>query len=363
MEAREAITDNPFYEEFRSAGARYGLNMDFTRRAACVKGTQLELEKIPLLGYGRQSCDILIVGDSSMAWGMIPEVVEQMTGLKVGVFGSEALVLNATIAKLIDNLASYYLKDDGLLIISFGGWTQEQNANSMVLVYIDWIYTVASMSNAEFAAYMEKWKKDRAGGAADGLLDRLAFSAHRNSIRALKDTLAEQYCFSLFQLPLYNDYIEPFINPKWHKQKMEMKSKIKCYLRWNNKSIVMYSSYQGKRSIHSGARPDPGYTNKDIAIVSALLKKIPRRKAYQIHVNFDHSKYARLRSIYASYYRDSFGLIDLGADHPADASYEMDESGHTINTGGFYQSVLIGNNLKRHFSTLGKLQPAGPAIK
>ena len=354
-EAQEAITDNPFYDEFRSAGSRYGLNVEFARHASCVKGTQLKLEEIPLLGYGPKSCDILLVGDSSMAWGIVPEVIEQMTGLKVGVFTSEALILNVTIARFIDNLASYYLKDDGLLILSFGGWTQEQDAHSIVLVYVDWIYNVARMNNAEFAAYMEKWKKERIGGTgSDGLLRMLSFPTYRKSVKELKNSLEKNYGLSLFQLPLYNDYIEPYINPKWHNQKMEMKSKVRCYLRWNNRSIAMYSSDQGKHSIHSEALPDPAYKNKDIAIVSAMLKKIPCRKAYQIHINYDDSKYARLRSIYASYYRDSFGLIDLGIEHPKNESYEVDEKEHTINTGGFYQSVLIGKFLKNNFTTLGK---------
>lgn len=365
-EAREAITENPFYDEFRSAGSRYGLNMDFTRNAACVKGTQLKLDDIPLLNDSPGSCDILLVGDSTMAWGLVPEVIEQMTGLKMGVFASEALILNKTVARLIDNLASYYLKDDGLLILSFGGWTQEQDANSMVLVYVDWIYSVANMNNAEFAAYMENRKRERkVGGGSAGLVRNLSFSRYRNSVKELKKTLEYTWGMSLFQIPLYNDYIEPFINPKWHAMKMEMKSKIKCYLRWNDRSIVMYSSDQGKRSIHSEAGPDPSYKNRNIAIVSALLKKIPCRKAFQIHINFEDSRYAKLRSMYSSYYRDSFGLIDLGIEHPKNESYEVDEKEHTINTGGFYQSLLMGKYLKRNFSSLGRAQrnADGPSAK
>ncbi|MBN1496371.1 MAG: hypothetical protein JXA07_06355 [Spirochaetes bacterium] len=362
-QARDAVTENPFYDEFRSAGVRQGLNMDFTRHATCAGMTQLKLERIPLLSSEPGSCDVLLVGDSSMAWGMIPEVIEQMTGLTVGVFASEALILNVTVARLIDNLASYYLKKDGLLILSFGGWTQEQGAHSMVLVYAEWIYGAANMNNAEFAAYMEKWRSERAAGEyAGGLLDRLGFSSYRKSIKKLKSSLADELGLSLFQVSLYNDYIEPYINPRWHKQKMEMKSKIKCYLRWNDRSIVMHTADQGKRSIHSETPADPAYANADIAIVSSMLKRIPFRKAYQIHINFDDSKYARLRSIYNAYYRDSFNLIDLGREHPKNESYEVDEKEHTINAGGFYQSILIGGFLKKNYTSLGRSRPA-PAMK
>jgi hypothetical protein len=353
-DAREAITENPFYEEFRSVGTRNGLNMEFTRHASCYKTTQLKIEDVPLLGYAPKSCDILLVGDSTMAWGMIPEVIEQMTGLKVGVFSSEALILNMTIARLIDNLASYYLKDDGLLIISFGSWTQEQNAQSMVLVYIDWICNVANMNNTEFAAYMEKWKKEQTERGSFNLTRMLGFPGYRESIGSLKLSIAYKYGLSLLQLQLYNDYIEPYLNPTWHNKKMEMKAKVHCTMRWNNRSIIMYSADLGKRSVHSESPPDPSYKNKDIEIVSGILKKIPGRKAYQIHITIDDSKYTRLRSIYNTYYKGSFGLIDLGREHPKDATYEVDEKEHTINTGGFYQSILIGKFLKKNFRTLGK---------
>jgi hypothetical protein len=351
---QNTITENPFYDDFRKAGARYGLNMEFTQHASCMLGSQLELEKLPLLAMGPKSCDMLLVGDSSMAWGLIPEVVEQITGLKMGVFASEALILNVTTAKMIRNLASYYLKDDGLLILSFGGWTQEQDANSMVLVYANWIYSAAGMDEAGFKKFIEQWKTYQLGGARKSILQQLAFSEYRKSIVELRISMGRTWHLTLLQLPLYAEYIEPVVNPKWYRHKKEMKALIRCYLRWNNRSIVMYAPGLGKKSKHSETPPDPEYRNKDIAVVSAILNRIPCRKAYQIHMNFDDAKYARLRSIYNTYYRNSCGLIDLGVEHPKETSYEIDEKEHTINTGGFYQSILIGRTLKRDFAVLGK---------
>lgn len=131
---------------------------------------------------------------------------------------------------------------------------------------------------------------------------------------------------------------------------------IRCYLRWNNRSVVMYMPGKGheKKSRHSESKADPVYRNKDVAAVSAILNKIPCRKAYQIHINFDDAKYAKLRSIYSAYYRESFGLIDLGLEHPKNESYEVDEKEHTVNTGSLYQSILIGKALKRDFASLGR---------
>ncbi len=353
-QSKNAITDNPFYDEFQKVGARYGLNMEFTKHASCMMGSQLQLEELPLLAKGPKSCDILLVGDSSMAWGLIPEVVEQMTGLTVGTFTSEALILNVTTAKMIHNLTSYYLKDSGLLILSFGGWTQEQDANSMVLVYPGWINNVAGLNKAGFAEFIEKWKAARLGGGRKSILEQLAFSEFRKYIGVLKFKLAVTYHLTLLQLPLYAEYIEPVVNPKWYKRKKEMKALIQCYLRWNNRSVVMYASDLGKKSKHSVAPPDPKYSNKDIKVVSEILNKIPCRKAYQIHINFDDTKYARLRSIYNTYYHDTFGLIDLGREHPENDAYQVDDKEHAVNSGSFYQSILIGMVLKRDFASLGK---------
>ena len=356
--AKNDITENPFYDEFRKTGARYGLDMGFTKNAGCMTGTQLDLEKMPLLAKGPKSCDILLVGDSSMAWGLIPEVVEQMTGLVMGTFTSEALILNITTASMIRNLASYYLKDDGLLILSFGGWTQEQDANSMVLVYSSWIYSAAGLNEEGFKKFIEEWRSSRLGSRR-AMLQQIAFSEYRKYIAEVKQTLGKNYYLSLLQLPLYSEYIEPVVNPGWYKHKKAMKEMIRCFLRWNNRSIVMYMPGHDRKymSKHSESRPDPKFRNKDIEAVSKILNAIPCRKAYQIHINFADAKYAKLRSIYNTYYRESCGLIDLGMEHPKDESYEVDEKEHTVNTGGFYQSVLIGKALKRDFASLGRKTP------
>jgi hypothetical protein len=353
--ARDDITDNPFHDEFRKVGAVYGLNMEFTRKAGCMVGSQLELEKLPLLVKGPRSCDILLVGDSSMAWGLIPEVVEQMTGLVMGTFTSEALILNVTTAKMIRNIASYYLKDDGLLILSFGGWTQEQDANSMVLVYSNWIYSAAGLDEKGFKKFIEEWRSYQLGSRRS-ILQQIAFSEYRKIIAEMKKSLGKNCNLNLLQLPLYAEYIEPLVNPSWYRHKKEMKAMIRCYLRWNNRSVVMYMPGKGheKKSKHSDSKPDPEYRNKDIAAVSEILNRIPCRKAYQIHINFDDAKYAKLRSIYNAYYRGSFGLIDLGIEHPKNESYEVDEKEHTVNTGSFYQSILIGKALKRDYASLGR---------
>jgi hypothetical protein len=351
-QSRNAITENPFYDEFQRVGKQYGLNMEFTKNAGCMPGSQLPLDRQSLLSKGPKSCDVLLVGDSSMAWGLIPEVVEQMTGLVMGTFTTEALILNVTTAKMIQNLATYYLKDDGLLILSFGGWTQEQNANSMVLAYPDFIYNVAGLGKSDFKKFIEQWRASQLGGNKS-MVQRVIFSEYRKSIGTVKNKLAKMH-FSLLQLPLYAEYIEPVVNPKWYKHKKEMKEMIKCYLRWNNRSIVMYAPGLGKKTKHSDTPYDPKYRNKDVETVSAILNKIPCRKAYQIHITFEDPEYVKLRSIYNVYYRNQCGLIDLGVEHPVNEAYELDEKGHTINSGGFYQSILIGKALKKDFEKLGK---------
>ena len=362
--AAEALKDrfagNPLEDEFKKIGARYGLNMDFTRTSECNKDVVFDFKKHPVLVSPRNSYDILIVGDSSMAWGIIPEVIEQMTGRSVGLFAMEALSLNKTVAGVIGNMADYYLKPGGLLVLGFGNWTQEQGADSKVLVHTDWMNKVSKMSHGEFAAFIEREKKSLNGGGggtserADPLPSILRFPYYRGKYQSVKDTLSIKYNLALFQCPVYFDYIEKYTNPRWHIIKKVMKAKIKCYLRWNNRSLTMHTLDMGIRSKHSEAPADPKYANNDIAAVSAMIKKIDCRKAYLIHILAEEDLYVRLRSIYEKYYKGSLGLIDLGKEHPVNESYPMDEKGHSVNSTGLMESILIGGFLKKNYATLGR---------
>lgn len=355
--ASEQFIGNPLDDEFKKIGARNGLNMNFTATSVCNKDLNFDFKRHPVLTSPRHSYDVLIVGDSSMAWGIIPEVIEQLTGLSVGLFAMEALTLNTTVAGVINNMSDYYLRPGGLLVFGFGNWTQEQGADSKVLVQTEWMNKVSKMNHGEFANFIEREKKSQNGGGGgqpENCSSILKFPYYRGKFLSVKETLSTKYNLALFQCQVYFDYVEKFTNPRWYIVKRIMKAKIKCYLRWNNRSLTMHTLDLGIKSKYSDAPADPKYTNKDIAIVSSIIKKIDCRKAYLVHILSDDSIYARLRSIYEKYYKGSLGIIDLGKEHPVNETYPMDEKGHSVNQTGLMESILIGNFLKKNYAVLGR---------
>ena len=346
-ESQATIKGNPICWDIQQIGKSNNLNLEFMKNAVCLKegGLSMWEEEIsPVLKLEKGSLDILLVGDSSIAWGIIPEIIEQITGLKVGMFACEGLMLSLTTAHVIDNVASYFLKKDGLLIIAFGGWTQEVDADSKVLVHTKWMHKAAKMSHDEFADFIEN--KDKYTGFLK-LLKEFDFTSYNEKYMDIKKFLAEEYNLALFQVDLYLDYLEMFTNTRVFLIKKEMKKMLKCNLRWNDRSLTVVSLDIGIESKYSDDPPDPNYSNKDVARVSQVIKKINRRKSVLIQINSAKKNYVKLRSIYYKYYKDFCGIVDLGKAHPKDETYQMDMKEHTINTGGLNQSILLGKTLKK----------------
>ena len=369
--AREVPGPNPLYEDLKKIGAPLGLNMEFAKQAVVYRLSFPRIEDSYVLSSPARSYDVLIVGDSSVAWGLIPEVIEQITGLSVGVFAAEGLTLNKTTAKVIRNVALHFLKENGLLILAFGDWTQEQPADSKVLVSTQWMEKVAAMSPAEFASFIvPKNIQTESAQTPTRCLSFLGFQEWRGIHGRVKAFVANDLGLSLNQSQFYAEYVEPFTNPVWHWIKKINLILIQGYLRWNNRSITVLLKDldqieelkrfrdAGKleqfkvRSRRSLSPPNPSYRNVNVEQVAAIIKDIPRRKAVLVHFHSQESTYVKLRSIYNTYYRSSASLIDLGREHPADAAYPMDQKGHMINIGGMYESVSLGLYLKQHRAQL-----------
>ncbi len=342
-------SENPLYGEYRRIGQRHGLDMRFTRYAQCEKMTFTPIAGHPLFSIDPHSLDILIFGDSCVAWGIIPEVVEQITGLRVGLFAFEAFPLNLASLKVIDNVASYYLKPEGLVLLGFSNWFHEQNAHGPILLHSDWMYRVGGMTKKSFERFMEGERaRDSAGEVSlrETISRYFDFASYRKMYGGFKGYLGETLHLSLLQIALYGDYLEPVINPGWHKKKQSMIAQVHCFLRWNNRSVAVHMADAGTRSLHSDAAGDPSFTNRHTEAVSAAVGRLRHRKIFLIHFKHSEDKYRKLRSIYSAYYKNIAGLIDLGRAHPRNESYEMDAREHPINTGSLHQSIILGKELR-----------------
>lgn len=70
---------NPMWDEFLRIGKIYSLDLSFTKYVWEQRGPKDYLIH-EIFKDKPKSVDVLIFGDSSMAWGVIPEVIEQITG-------------------------------------------------------------------------------------------------------------------------------------------------------------------------------------------------------------------------------------------------------------------------------------------
>jgi hypothetical protein len=98
----------------------------------------------------QKKVEILIVGDSTLS-KIKPEIIEERTGKKVGMFAKVGFLLNEPMVKVIERLVEYY--DVEVVVLSFTLWTQQVNRKQQH--YAEWFDEVSRMDDKEFKDYIE----------------------------------------------------------------------------------------------------------------------------------------------------------------------------------------------------------------
>lgn len=330
--------ENPLYSDFLTIAKNYNLDLNFTRHVRNQR-FPINYKKHDIFYEKAKSIDILFFGDSTLAWGVIPSVIEQITGKKIAIYAYEGNFLNAKTAKLFDKIAKYYLKDNGIVVLSFDNWTQERSSDELGALYSGW-HEMIEWGDKNFKAYNKSLE--------DNLYNRyLSFTAF-NSIYNLISLKLKENGLYLKSPKIYEEYMEKYINPSWHSMKDQSNLANSKFLKWDNNSITLYDPEYSLKSLYSDIKADLNYQDDNLKFNSKEVLKIHgKNKFYMVPIFSELNSYATSRGIYELYYKnENVGLIDLGMIHPKDSQYIMQSKSHMGNTGGLMKSILIGKALR-----------------
>jgi len=109
---------NPIYSRLLAIGEREGFDVSFTREV--VNQRNVSTIDHPMFSMPEHGVDVLIFGDSTAAWGITPQVIEAVSGLRVAMFAVEGMPLNeALCTTFFRALIDKYLAPDGRTLFYF----------------------------------------------------------------------------------------------------------------------------------------------------------------------------------------------------------------------------------------------------
>jgi hypothetical protein len=345
---------NPLYPLYQNISKKYHLDLSFTKKVWEQRGPR-NYKINDIFHQPKKSIDILFIGDSAIAWGVIPQVIEQMTDKKVAMYAYEANVLTETTCNLYNKLATYYLKDDGVIILSFDS---KNVARSPKMI---------SMSVRQFREIM-KWKEGDFDNYSKQIEKSfyaryLAYGVFHKKYNQISKNLKELTGLGLKSPIVYRKYIENRINPKLHKAKIANENEKTKFLRWDMRSITQYNPHFKDLAFYNNDEPVKPYIDKNIEEnAKAAAKIFGKHKIYMVNLFNNKESYQLTREIYQRYYKHlGFALCDLGLLLQDNRHYIMQEDGthlnartHMGNEGGLMKSILIGQWFQNYFSEQSK---------
>jgi hypothetical protein len=382
--ARSESVTNPLYPAMERIAAPHRLDVSYMKniREVHFLGEMVSLPSA-LFCHKKNSLDVIFFGDSSIRWSLIPQVVEQMTGLKVGVFALRGMYLNVKTLKTLERLRNFYLKENGLSVFSFHLWTQEKDPD--IFRWEDDLSLIAKMSDSAFRNFAlkrfarcsncsEKQAAYRSGIRNGGtyLFTEEAYREYEGRIRGIEAFLKEQGGMGLPPRNSLHVQVSNFFNPDWYITKRPKKDapdaarqhnpyRLKLpgggrpiagstsWIRWDVRSIIKYQGTPQSRSVFNNEPFDPGAVIPAEAVINAkALLSFPGRKAYVICLYGDKGQYRKARTYYERLYRGHLECIDLGKLHPRNESFPMDNLHHLVNEGTLQGTILFGTWLKEH---------------
>ena len=349
---------NPLYSQFKQIAKNHNSDLSFTKNT-WVDDTPIDYQHSGLFLEKPKSIDILFIGDSTIAWGFVPKIVEQETGKKVGIYAIESNFLTTETSKLFTKIANYYLKDDGIVVFCFDNWTKSQKTNSVGKAK-EKFNEMLSWSDTKLIYYFENYSKnlqskikltkidDNENSTVSDKQDKeennwYTFSSFQEKYNNLSEKLKKMYHLQLKSPHLYFDYLEPILNPNIHKAKKINQNRDTLHLRWDYNTITQYNPNFEDYSIHSNESTFEELHNEDHLKNALAASKITAgKKIYIVPLYTKESSYEESRNLYKNYYKNvGFGICDLGNLYQSNEHYEMQSRAHMGNTGGVMQSFLM----------------------
>ncbi|MCC5816582.1 MAG: hypothetical protein JJT78_17655 [Leptospira sp.] len=390
----EQEINNPLWEEFKKIEKDYKIDLSFTKKVQ-IKTDWMTFPS-GVFCHKPGSLDVLIVGDSTIAWGIVPQVIEQRSGLKVGVFAQRGMYLNKRTVPIVQRLQELYLKPGGMLILGFG--FMSQGADPMAIHREDDDFgKVESKSKNEFLQFAKKrykacqeyinkepmelsqvdevfqdsLNKNEENNFQFNLYSNQNFKTYQELvIQRFRNFLDDSFHMKIRSDSGVRELYKSSTHPGWFLEKAKKtgknpkvdlssntiydldlsKSPKDIYnialLRWDPYSTTLFQKYGIFESIPSTEPAYQGWTPYwNLKINGEAVQSLTGKIAYIITYQQTEENYRTSRSIYEYFYKDRFQLIDLGVLHPKEP-IQLDKSYHTLNTSGIIKSIQIGDWLK-----------------
>lgn len=382
----ERPANNPLLEEYRRRARQTGINLEFTSvvRALVPYDGRLNKDSLELEIFclPEKSLDVLLIGDSTMAWGVIPSAVEQRSGLRTGMFAMRSLYLNERMMRVTERLQKMYLKPGGITLFGFAIWTQLQEPD---IVRRGELYTFSELSDDEFRNFAAKRRRECGTNLQGPALEEpaaLPFSksallAHTETLDSFREEMRSRTV--RLRPSRLAEEIRREIHPAWFTEKTgsasesekqepggpaapdevreralygDYREKISPgsfqFIRWDHQTLTATGPF-ALRSIRSTLPPDPSFTpNANHKRNAGALLRLPGRKGFIITFYPEHGSYRVQRAIYRTLYPE-LDLVDLGVLHPENTSFSMDNEGHPANSGGLEKSLMIADWLRENY--------------
>ncbi len=350
VDMSQTVFDNPLYSHYAKIANKYDLDLSFSKKVWEQRGPH-DYKINHIFHQPKKSIDIIFFGDSSISWGMIPQVIEQLTGKKVAMYAYESNLLSENTSLLFDKIAQYYLKDDGVVIFSFDIKNMQRTPKS-IKVSEESYYEILDWEEKDFDAYTDQ--------NIESFYNKyISFDTFQRYYTRHSEYLKSNYHLVLQSPSIYRYYIEKMVNPKLAKAKALNDNHDTKFIRWDMRTVTEFNPRFMDKAFHDSNSSTIIIDDNNTHINAQGVKKIyGKRKLYMVPLYNNTESYMISRSIYQSAYKDlGFELFDLGVALKDNTNYTMQSDGtvenaktHMANTGGLMKSILIGQWLAKYLS-------------
>ncbi|MGE0171438.1 MAG: hypothetical protein AB7T49_01575 [Oligoflexales bacterium] len=300
----------------------------------------IKLEEHPLFSE-RHKVDVIVFGDSSAYYSLVPEIIREVSGKKVALFASPGTYANRRTARLMKVIASKFLKEGGLAIFCFIPNYYEQDPNDPGRNKL--IYPLIYGTEQEGEKYLDKNGSDNILNFRFFFRKKHVDGFARMLDRNVKSTLPWFFDLRLPDLDFYYRAILPISSPDLFRQKV---LEDQTRYRWENDPThgLIFLAKPNYFSQHWEGKSKTSLSDKFRINVNAL-KSVTPKVGFLVPFSTSADYVLSLRANLGA--STSFlNIFEPGLNLPADVQVPMEESMHTANEGAFIQSILLGKWIK-----------------
>ena len=321
--------ENPVYPEFKQFALSHGIDVE--NFARLQPGWKFDPKELPIFDLQHQRVDVLLIGDSSVNYGIEPAVVEQVSGLSVATLAYPAMGVNESLLNYVGELADRLLVESGLVVFMFDPGF--------------WSYAADRQQNQQLNELIEQRNQ------SDCLFCMKTLRTHEEHRKASRWMQFIDRWLGLASFEFYDTVIEPLVAPNQAEKKFINNQGIKK----NERRFFLSPGHVlvVKEEPNEAALDDVDFTPQPVSKKHQMLAKwlasIEQNKVLVLPI----SQTAEVRrSLYqiAHVLSSQVSLIDLNETVPAGWIVPLQNRTHMANQGIIQQSYLLGLELKKQFS-------------